>query len=188
MSNLNAKSSVLLLIDFQGGVMDSVVSSDKRPIISSALACITAAKLLGVPIVLTSTDEERNGTFLPEMTSAAGVEAIERAQPNFDAFLDAAVMRAIKATRARQIVIAGIWTSVCAAFSALHAMDLGYQVFSINDALGDCSKQAHRAGEQRMFQGGVIPMTWSSITSAWMGDWNNPKSGLVASQVFGKFM
>ena len=55
------------------------------------------------------------------------------------------------------IVISGLWTSMCFAYTALHALKEGCQVYGLMDAAGDSTHDAHMYGIKRMLQAGVIP-------------------------------
>ena len=74
------------------------------------------------------------------------------------------------------MVISGLWTSMCFAYTALHAIREGYEVYGLMDAAGDSTPDAHRYGIERMLQAGVIPITTEALVSEWMHDWGNPKS------------
>jgi len=38
-----------------------------------------------------------------------------------------------------------------------------------------------------MIQAGIIPITWETITSEWMHDWNNPKVPDLVKEVYSKY-
>ncbi|VVB73802.1 Isochorismatase family protein [uncultured archaeon] len=185
---LTAENSVLVLVDFQPGMFKGISSGNRTTIKAAAVGAAKAAKILGVPVVMTSITPSMNGNFLEEITSLfPKQEAIPRKVPGFDAFEDAKVWAAVKKTGRRKIVISGLWTSMCFAYTAIHAMREGYEVYALVDAAGDASKDAHKYGIKRMMQIGVVPITLISLVSEWMHDWMNPKSGELIEEVYSKY-
>jgi len=60
-------------------------------------------------------------------------------------------------------------------------------IYGLMDAAGDATPDAHKYGIERMLQAGVIPITWETIASEWMHDWNNPKVADLKKEVYGKY-
>ena len=85
------------------------------------------------------------------------------------------------------MVVSGLWTSMCFAYTALHGLKEGLEVYGLMDAAGDSTSDAHKYGIERMLQAGVIPITLESLVSEWMHDWNNPKSGELVKEVYSKY-
>lgn len=185
---LSSANSALLLVDYQPAMFKGVESGDRTAIHASALASAKAAKILGVPVVLTSIWPEGNGDFIPALTGLfPGAGVIARKTPGFDAFEDEPVRAAVRATGRKKLVVSGLWTSMCFAYTALHALRDGYEVYGLMDAGGDASISAHEYGVQRMIQAGVVPITWMPLTSEWMHDWGNPKAGELTKEVYATY-
>jgi nicotinamidase-related amidase len=173
---LTAGNSVLLLVDYQPAMFKGVGSGDRTIIKNSAVAAAKAAGILAVPTVLTAIHPEGNGEFIKEITDLFPKQVtIARKVPGFDAMEDEAVLAAVKAVRRKKLVVSGLWTSMCFSFTALHALREGMEVYGLMDATGDATQDAHNYGIKRMLQAGVAPITWETLVSEWMHDWNNPK-------------
>jgi nicotinamidase-related amidase len=185
---LTDKNSVLALIDYQPSMFKGVASGDKTIIRNAAFCAAKAASILGIPVVLSTINPKFNGEFLAEISSLfPGQEVFARKVPSFDAFEDERNWNALKKTGRKKLVISGLWTSMCFAYSALHAVKGGFDVYGLMDAAGDSTKQAHKYGIKRMLQAGVIPITVESLVSEWMHDWNNPKSGELVKEVYSRY-
>jgi nicotinamidase-related amidase len=185
---LTDKNSVLVLVDYQPSMFKSVSSGDKTIIKSAAICAAKAARILGVPIVLSSINPKSLGEFIPEITALfPNQEVFARKVPSFDAFEDERTWNAVKKTERKKLVISGLWTSMCFAYTALHALKEGYEVYGLMDAAGDSTVDAHNYGVKRMLQAGVIPITLESLVSEWMHDWNNPKAGELVKEVYSKY-
>ncbi|MDD1703441.1 MAG: isochorismatase family protein [Methanoregula sp.] len=185
---LTDKNSALVLVDFQPVMFAGVASGDKALIRIAATCAAKAAQILDVPVVLSAIGPQRNGEFIADITALfPGQEVFARAVPSFDAFEDNPTYAAFKKTGRKKVVISGLWTSMCFAYTALHAIRDGYEVYGLMDAGGDSTCAAHKYGIKRMIQAGVIPITVESLVSEWMHDWGNPKSGELVKEVYSKY-
>jgi nicotinamidase-related amidase len=185
---LTDKNSALVLVDFQPTMFSGVGSGDKTIIRHAAYCSAKAASILSVPVVLSTINPQHNGNFLADVTKLfPGQEVYARVVPSFDAFEDAKTLAAVKKTGRRKLVIAGLWTSMCFCYTALHAIRDGYEVYGLMDAAGDSTVAAHRFGIRRMLQAGVIPITVESLVSEWMHDWGNPKAGELVKEVYSRY-
>jgi nicotinamidase-related amidase len=166
----------------------SIASGDKVTIRKAAIAAAKAANILGIPVVLSSINPKQNGEFFPEISGLfPNQEVHARPVPSFDAFEDPATWNDFVKTGRKKLVISGLWTSMCFAFTALHALKEGYEVYGLIDAAGDSTIEAHKCGVKRMVQAGVVPMTLETLVSEWMHDWNNPKAGELVKEVYTKY-
>ena len=185
---LTPSNSTLLLVDYQPAMFKGVGSGDRTTIKNSAVAAAKAASILDVPTVLTSIHPEGNGEFIKEIAGLfPELKAIARKIPSFDALEDKAVLSAVKAAGHDKLVVSGLWTSMCFAFTALHGLHEGMDVYGLVDSAGDATYDAHKYGIERMMQAGVIPITWETLTSEWMHDWGNPKVPELMKEVYGKY-
>jgi len=185
---LSAKNSVLVLVDYQSAMFKGVGSGDKTIIKNAAVCAAKAAGILGIPVVLSAINPQMLGAFIPEITDLfPGQEAIARKIPSFDAFEDERTWNAFINAGRRKVVISGLWTSMCFAYTAMHALREGYEVYGLIDAAGDSTPDAHKYGVERMLQIGVIPITLESLVSEWMHDWGNPKAGDLVKEVYTKY-
>jgi nicotinamidase-related amidase len=185
---LTDKNSALVLVDYQPTMFSGIGSGDKTIIRNAAYCSAKAARILGVPVVLSTINPSNNGNFLADVTKLfPGEEAIARKVPSFDAFEDEKTYAAFKKTGRKKVVIAGLWTSMCFCYTALHALRDGYEVYGLMDAGGDSTPDAHKYGVKRMLQAGVIPITVESLVSEWMHDWGNPKAGELVRDVYSHY-
>jgi len=120
---LTAKNSVLLLVDYQPSMFKGVGSGNRTIIKNCALAAAKAARILEVPVVLSSINPEYNGQVIKEITDLfSGQEIFARGVPSFDAFEDERVWNAVKKTGRKKLVVSGLWTSMCFAYTAMHGV------------------------------------------------------------------
>ena len=185
---LTVDNSALLLVDYQPAMFKGVGSGNRTDINNAAVATAKAAKILGVPVVLTTIWPKGNGECIKEIAGLfPDMPAIARKVAGFDALEDDRVMQAVKKTGRNKLIISGLWTSMCFAFTALHALKDGRETYGLIDAAGDATPAAHEYGVKRMVQAGVVPLTWMPLVSHWMHDWGNPKVDELHEQVWGRY-
>ena len=185
---LTDKNSTLVLVDYQPAMFAGVASGDKTIIKNAAYCAAKAASILNVPVVLSTIGPQRNGEFIADITKLfPGQEVFARTIPSFDAFEDEKTWNAFKKTGRKKMVVSGLWTSMCFAYTALHGLREGYEVYGLIDAGGDSTPDAHKYGIKRMLDAGVIPITVESLVSEWMHDWGNPKSMELVREVYSRY-
>jgi len=151
---LTPESAVLLLIDHQSGLVAGIRDLAPDEVRHNVVAFARAARVLGVPVVLTSTAPMMWGPTLPELTEALpGVENIERSVVN--AWDEPRVREAVRRTGRQKLLIGGITTHVCLAFPAMSAVADGYDVYALLDASGTWSDLLQRTAIEHMRQAGV---------------------------------
>jgi len=185
---LTDKNSALLLVDYQPSMLKSVVSGDKTIIRNAAFCAAKAAKIVDVPVVLSTINPKNNGDFIQEITSLFPNQTVyARKVSSFDAFEDENTWNAFKQTGRRKLVLSGLWTSMCMTYTAIHAVKEGYEVYGLMDAAGDSTVDAHNYGVERMLQVDVVPVTLEQLVSEWMHDWGNPKASELVKQVYSQY-
>ena len=185
---LSVENSALVLVDFQPAMIKGVASGDKLKIKKAAYLAAKAASILGVPVVLSTISPQYNGEFFAEITDLfPGIKPVARKVPSFDAFEDEATWQAAQKTGRQKLVVSGLWTSMCLAYTTIHAVKAGRDTYALLDATGDSTPEAYKYGVKRMLQVGVIPITLESLVSEWMHDWGNPKSGELVKEVYSKY-
>ncbi len=169
-SLLRPEDSVLVLIDHQPFQLTNLNSHDPHMAVNNATGLAKAAKVFGVPTILTSVIAERGGLIFPQITDVfPGQEVIDRTFIN--TWEDKKVVDAVKATGRKQLIIAGLWTEVCVAMPAIQALGEGWDVTVVTDASGGVSVEAHEMAIQRMIAAGANMMTWLAVAAEWQRDW-----------------
>src|SRR5947209_20368657 len=114
---LTPESAVLLLIDHQSGLVAGIRDLAPDEVRHNIVAFARAARVLRVPVVLTSTAPMMGGPTLPELTEALpGVENIERSVVN--AWDEPRGRDAVARTGRQKLLLGGSPTHVCLAFPA----------------------------------------------------------------------
>ena len=167
---LTPDNCVLLLIDHQPFQFAGLRSHDSQTVINNVVGLAKAAKIFGVPTLLTTVVEEKGGYLLKQLQDVFPEQKpIDRTFIN--TWEDARVVNWIKKTGRKKIVMAALWTEICLAMPAIHALGEGYEVYVVTDASGGVSVEAHEMAIQRMVQAGAVPITWTVFGSELQRDW-----------------
>ncbi|ENS4376239.1 isochorismatase family protein [Salmonella enterica] len=182
---IDVNDSVMLLIDHQSGLFQTVGDMPLPELRARAAALAKMAMLAKMPVITTaSVPQGPNGPLIPEIH--ANAQYIAR-KGEINAWDNEDFVNAVKATGRKTLIIAGTITSVCMAFPAISAVAEGYKVFAVIDASGTYSKMAQEITLARIVQAGVVPMDTAAVASEMQGTWNREDAAAwadVYTQVF----
>ena len=176
----SADNAALLLIDHQVGTMGWVKSIPFEELKRNALMLAKAARILKLPVVLTSSMEEyAQGPLLSELEQILPSEFASRIQRLgiVNAMDDENFARAVKATGRKKLIIAGVTNDVCTVYPALSLVRDGYDVQVVADGGGSPSVMADDIALRRMDKGGVTLTTTNQLIAELAGSWATPEGG-----------
>ena len=173
---LSRDDTVVLLTDHQVGLYTGVRDITVGELKHNVVALAKAARILGVPVVITATMTDGMwGPVIPELLAAVPeVQPIVRSKIN--AWEDPRVVTAIVKTSRRQLVVAGVSLEICATYPALSAKAAGYDARVVLDASGTFSEAKRTAGLARLAGAGIPVMDYASVAVEMLGDNNDPKA------------
>lgn len=180
---LTPDNSVVLLVDYQPQYVFSTRSLPIDAIVNNAQALAKAARVFKVPtIVTTIVAKGFAGPLLGD------IQAVNPDQPPIDrtvinAWADARVRDAVRATGRKKLIIAGLWTDNCVMLPALAALKDGYEVYVVADASGDYDELSHQQAMARLVQAGAVPITWLPVMLEWQSDWANGATAGPVNQI-----
>ena len=175
---LTPENAAVLLIDHQVGLFTGVRDIPVGELKHNVVALANAARVLGLPIVVTATSPDMWGPIVPELTEALpGISIINRTTVN--AFDEPRFAKAVEATGRKKLIIAGVSTEVCLALPAIHATAVGYDAYGVIDASGTFSETKRITGLLRMVQAGVIVIDYSTVAVEMLKDNASPKAGAL---------
>jgi nicotinamidase-related amidase len=167
---LTPENSVLILIDHQAFQFANTRNMDPTMILNNTIGLAKAAKAFKVPTILTTVVSARGG-HLPQALQAVFPDQVPIDRTTLNTWEDSRVVDLVKKTGRKKIIFAALWTEICLAYPAIHAMGDGYDVFVVTDASGGVSVEAHDRAIQRLVQAGAVPVTWMGVLSEWQRDW-----------------
>jgi nicotinamidase-related amidase len=167
---LTPDNNVLILIDHQPFQFAGLRSHDTQTIINNVVGLAKAAKLFGVPTLLSTVVQDRGGRLIKQLQDVFPEQKpIDRTFIN--TWEDTRVTDWVKKTGRKKIVMAALWTEICLAMPVIQALGEGYEVYIVTDASGGVSQEAHEMAITRMVQAGAVPITWTVYASEMQRDW-----------------
>ena len=169
---ITPENAALLVIDYQPAQVGTVRSMDQQLLMKNVLSTAKIAKAFGLPIVhsTVAVSSGRQKTTVPELAEVLeGNAPIDRTSLN--SWEDAEFVAAVRNAGRRKLIFCALWTEVCMAFPALDALQEGFDVYPVVDAIGGTSVEAHRAGLERVALAGGQPISWVSLACELQRDW-----------------
>ncbi len=171
---IDANDAVMLLIDHQSGLFQTVADMPMTELRAHATALARIATLSKH-----AGDHHRLGAAGPQRPADPGdprkcaARAIRRPQRGDQRLGQPGLRGGGQGHRPQAtLIIAGTITSVCMAFPSISAVADGYKVFAVIDASGTYSKMAQEITLARVVQAGVVPMDTAGVASELQGSWN----------------
>lgn len=185
---IDPADSVMLLIDHQSGLFQTVGDMPMPELRQRAAALAKIASLANIPVITTaSVPQGPNGPLIPEIHQNAPHAQYVARKGEINAWDNPDFVNAVKATGKKTLIIAGTITSVCMAFPAISAVAEGYKVFAVIDASGTYTKMAEEITLARVVQAGVVPMDTAAVASEIQKTWNREDAqewAQVYTQIF----
>jgi nicotinamidase-related amidase len=181
------EDAALVLIDHQVGTMQLIKNIDLDVVKRNTIALAKTAKILNMPVVLTSSQEENvQGELLSELQEIvpeAFATRVKRAGI-VNAWIDPNFSGAVAATGRKNLIMAGVTTSVCLVFPAIDAVRAGYNVQAVMDASGSPSELAEEMSRRRMEKAGVILTATDTIMAELAQDWSTSTGAQIIQVLF----
>jgi len=131
----SSQNAALLLIDHQVGTMKLIKNIPLEVVKRNTLALAKTARILGLPVVLTSSQEENvQGPLIPELAEilpSAFQNRVKRAGI-VNAWEHSEFKAAVESTRRKNLIMAGVTTDVCLVYPSISAVEEGYASTSQN--------------------------------------------------------
>jgi nicotinamidase-related amidase len=172
------ENGALVLIDHQVGTLQFVYTMSPDESLRNAVMLAKAAKAYGMPVVLTTSQEDHmQGPTAPALQQAlpeAYNHRVKRAgivnawaDPNFSA--------AVSATGRKKLIMAAVTTDICLIFPAISAVQEGFDVLAVLDASGSSYKVQESLARERMERAGVVLTTTNTAIAELVQDWSTPQ-------------
>lgn len=181
------ENSALLLIDHQVGTMKLIKNLPLSAVEKNSIALAQIAKTLNMPVVLTSSQEDRfQGPLMDALAKilpdAYGARVKRAGIVN--AWDDPNFVKAVKDTGKTNLIMAGITTDVCLIYPAISAIQAGYSVQAVMDASGSPFHLSEQLAQQRMHDAGVVLTATITLIAELVQDWSRPEGVELQQMLF----
>lgn len=183
MKNLFATSNAaMLLIDHQRGTIKLAQNISHDNIIQNTRALCRTAVETGMPLVLTSSQEDHfQGLLLDDIQQIAPSEYEKRVKrPGVvDCWMYEPFKQAVVETNRRKLIMAGLTNDVCIVYPAISAVEEGYEVQVVVDAGGSPTQLADETSLRRMERHGVTLTSTNQVMAELATDWASEEGGKI---------
>ncbi len=167
-SRLNQDDSVLVVIDVQEKLMAAMKRSVAEQTIDNTCLLTRSARLLNIPILVTEQYPKGLGLTMGSIIDDAGepwgpIEKLEFSCLDAPAFADR-----LKALQRTQLVLCGAEAHVCVLQTAHQALEQGYQVTVVADAIASRTKANFRLAQDDLRAAGCRVLPIESVLFEWL--------------------
>jgi nicotinamidase-related amidase len=168
---LTPGNCAVIFIDYQPQLFLGGTGSDWTELLRNALLLARAAKMFGVPVILTSVESgDFDGAIAPQLLALFPDQpVIQRSSMN--AWDDQGFVAAVKRTGRRNFLLAGLWSEACLAFPALQMLEEGFGIYAVKDASRGTNPAAHDTALRRIEQAGGVSVTALQVLLELQRDW-----------------
>lgn len=188
MKNLfTPENAVMLLIDHQVGTIKLAVSTPYDEIVRNTRALARTAVETGMPLVLTSSQEDHfQGLLLDDLQAIApDAYAARVKRPGVvDCWLYPPFKAAVEATGRRKLIMSGLTNDVCIVYPAISALEDGYDVQVVVDAAGSPTTAADETALRRMERAGVTLTSTNQVMAELAMDWASPTGSTIQAIMY----
>jgi len=185
---LTSDNACMIFIDHQTGLMPLVNDISDAELKNNLLALAKAAKIYKLPTILTTSNHEGpNGPTMPELVKEFSDIKIIHRPGEINAWDYPEFVSAVKATKRKKLIMAGIVTDVCLVFPALSAVSAGYDVYAVIDASGTLNQTVQNTSIMRLVQAGVTVINWLAVVAELQADWRK-SSGNEMAKLFSEHL
>ncbi len=172
MNTLSSQDSLVLIIDIQEKL---VAALNKDVVVANAVKVATAAKLLGIPVLLTEQYPKGLGSTVQALQNVLPEKSEIIEKTYFNALLEDGMLDKIKSYGKKQIVIFGIETHICVYQTASALVEAGFDVYIVKDACASRNKYEFKQGIDAMAANGVKILCVEIALFDWLKGAKNPK-------------
>jgi len=172
MGLLARDDSVLVVVDMQAGFLARAWFSEQdveaaRQALGRAGWLVAVAAKLGIPIVVTEEEPERNGPTDPEVTERlpAGTPVLRK--PTFGLAGAPEILASVRETERGTVVVVGCETDVCVAQSAIGLHEQGFACVVVDDATFSPGEM-HARGLERLAAADIGRNHAKGVTYEWL--------------------
>ncbi|MCB9831772.1 MAG: hydrolase [Planctomycetes bacterium] len=163
--------SVLLVVDLQEKLFPLMQEQDV--LLARVQMLMRAAETLDLPILVTEQYPSGLGRTLRALDGIGRQRRLEKT--TFSCFGDEGVVAALRETRRRRLVLCGIEAHICVMQTALEALDAGWEVQVVEDAVASRLPHAAALGIARMRQAGAVTASAEGQIFEWLRRCDRPE-------------
>jgi len=151
---LSPGRAALVVVDLQEKLLPAMRESER--VLKAARTLLELARVLDLPVILTTQYSKGLGPLVREVAELTeGIEPVDKVE--FGCFGSGGFRSRLHALEGRdQLLVAGIESHICVTQTVLGALDAGYAVHAVSDAIDSRTEANWRLGLGRMERAGAL--------------------------------
>ena len=166
-------ASVLLVIDIQEKFIPVIPDCDR--LFAKTQTLIKAAKLLGMPVLVSEQYPQGLGQTIPSLKDCLPDDAVYYAKTTFGCLATPALHDALAALNRPQVIVCGFETHVCVNQTVHQLLEQGYQVHLVEDAIASRMEENRDIALRKMEQSGAVPSSVEMVLFELLRDAKRPE-------------
>jgi nicotinamidase-related amidase len=150
---LQKKDAFLLVVDIQKSVLDTCFEPDR--IVKNISNLIDVIQLIDMPVIYSEQNADKLGRTIPELLEKVPASQVFN-KMEFGCFQNETLSNVIEKTNRKTVILTGIQADVCIFQTGLQALERGYKVHVIADAVSSPRELDWRIGLRRLEKAGAI--------------------------------
>lgn len=175
---LTRDNCVVILVDFLDGFLPGLKTINHDLIRKNAEAFTRLSNIFDLPTIMLGEEGGFRGKFFSEVTAHADhAVRIERHTPS--AWDEPMFRDKLAAIGRKKVLLGGISLDICTLQLTLDLLEAGYETYVVVDVSGSDTQLNETAALLRMTQAGAVMVSWASVASEIMKDWETPEGPAV---------
>ncbi|MGG6262982.1 isochorismatase family protein [Leptolyngbya sp. AN03gr2] len=175
---LTRDNCVVILVDFLDGFLPGLKTINHDLLRKNAEAFARLSKIFNLPTIMLGEEGGFRGKFFPEVIAHADhAVRIERHTPS--AWDEPNFHDKLTSLGRNKVLLGGISLDICTLQLTLDLLEAGYECYVVVDVSGSDTSLNETAALLRMTQAGAVMVSWASIASEIMKDWETPEGPAI---------
>jgi len=158
---ITRENTIAMMIDFQEKLVPAIYENEK--LIEETAKLIKGLKTLGCPIVFTQQYTKGLGMTVKPLQDAYEDEFTYLDKVTFSCMDNEEMKKAIVDSGKKNVVIAGMESHICVMQTVIDLLELGYNVYLVEDCISSRTNANKQVGIKRMMQEGAKITSLESV-------------------------
>jgi len=177
---VNQLQSQLLIIDQQTRLASAMSADDWASVEKHSARLLQAAVALEIPVMISEQYPKGLGPTVDSIKNNSGSHCQFIEKTHFSCCQNNDYKQKLVSNNRPQLVICGMETHVCVLQTAFDAIDSGFEVFVVADAVCSRNPEHKQNALQRLQQAGIIITNHESVMFEWLRDARHPQFKFVS--------
>jgi nicotinamidase-related amidase len=164
---LSPKQTALVIVDHQTAFEPCFEADAVKDAESAVAKLISAAEKIDIPVIVSLVETNLIGSTLSPKLEESMPQIARFNRTGVNPWDDPAFVDAIEGANRPRLLIAGLSVETSLSFTALCALERGFDVYVVKDASLGYSDQSISTTFDRLTQAGVVPVSWRQILMEW---------------------